>query len=135
MRTTIDTSVLLDVLVADAAHVVASEAALRRVAQQGALVILECVLAELGPAFASSDDLEEFLTDWQIEFVPSTRDSALLAGQMFRSYVARRPPSGPLRVIADLLIGAHGRYLADRLLARDRGYYRDYFKGLTLVEP
>lgn len=135
MRTAIDTSVLLDVLVADPAHVDASEAALRRVAQEGALVIGECVLAEVAPAFATADDLEEFLSDWQIDFVSSTRDSALLAGAMFRLYLARRPVKGRRRVIADFLIGAHGRCLADRLLARDRGYYRDHFKGLTLIEP
>jgi hypothetical protein len=37
-------------------------------------------------------------------------------------------------VIADFLIGAPGPCLADRLLGRDRGYFRDYFKGLTLLE-
>jgi predicted nucleic acid-binding protein len=54
---------------------------------------------------------------------------------MFRSYLARRPATSGRRVIADFLIGAHARCLADRILARDRGYYRDYFKGLRLLVP
>jgi len=135
MRTAIDTSVLLDLLSDDPVHAAASEAALRRVARDGALLVCECVLSEIAPSFARDDEVEEFIADLQLQFVPSSRESALLAGTMFRSYLSRRAAAGPRRVVPDFLIGAHARTFADRLLARDRGYYRDYFKGLTLIAP
>ena len=134
MRTAVDSSVLLDVVVDDPTFADRSEAALRAAAGSGALVVGECVLAEVRPAFHQGE-IEEFLADWHIEFVPSTRQSALLAGEMLREYLRRRRPEGPVRVVADFLIGAHAATVADRLLARDRGYYRDYFDTLELVEP
>jgi predicted nucleic acid-binding protein len=136
MRTAIDSSVILDVLVADPRHADASETALRKASSLGALIIGECVLAEIVPAFPErGGDLETFLDDWNLEFHPATRESSLLAGKMFRSYLARRKKHQPPRVVPDFLIGAHAATLADRLLARDRGYYRDYFSGLVVVEP
>ena len=78
--------------------------------------------------------IEEFLSDWNLEFVPSSRASSLLAGEMFATYLRRRRGKSG-RVVADFLIGAHAVVNADRLLARDRGYYRDYFTKLELLEP
>lgn len=135
MRTAIDSSVLLDVLTDDRTHAVGSEVVLRRAMREGSLLVSECVLAEVTPAFRGGRaDVLALLEDWQLTFVPSTRDSALVAGEMFRAYLERRG-SSPRRVLADFLIGAHALVHADRLLARDRGYYRDYFRGLTLLEP
>ena len=133
MRTAIDSSVILDVVVGDPKHVEPSEAALRRVAAEGVLVISECVLAEIRPAFVEGQ-IDEFLGDWGISFEPSTRESSLLAGAMFQRYLTRRRATG-FRVVADFLIGAHAILTCDRLLARDRGFYRDYFSGLRVIQP
>jgi hypothetical protein len=80
MLTAIDSSVLLDVLTNSAAHADSSEQALRKAAGEGWLIICECVLAEIRPAFATSGQADEFLGDWELRFVPSSRESALLAG-------------------------------------------------------
>jgi hypothetical protein len=39
------------------------------------------------------------------------------------------------RVVPDFLIGSHAQIHADALLARDYGFFRDYFKGLTVIDP
>jgi len=111
----------------------ASEKALRRAAEEGGLITCECVLAEIRPAFGRAGDIERFLEDWQLRFIPSSRESALLAGELFAAYLERGGRES--RVIADFLIGAHAKLHADRLLARDRGYLRDYFSRLKLLVP
>src|SRR5215468_8011070 len=133
MLTAVDSSVLLDVLTDSAAHANSSEDALREAACEGGLIICECVLAEIRPAFASIGQIDQFLADWELRFVPSSRESALLAGEIFSAYFRRtRKQSG---IIVDFLIGAHAKVHADRLLARDRGYLRDYFSSLKLFIP
>ena len=132
MVTAVDTSVLVDVVMDDAQWANPSEVALRQASSQGSLVICECVLAEITPALGA-ETVAEFLDDWNIRFIPSSRASALLAGKLFATHVTRGDKGG--RVVPDFLIGAHAQLHAERLLARDRGYLRDYFKKLTVWSP
>ena len=130
MISALDSSVILDVLVGGP-YAGTSEALLRQAMAEGKLIIGECVLAEIAPAFKDESTLDEFLADWQIEYVPSSCASATLAGRNFARYLARGGRAG--RIVADFLIGAHAMLHADRLLARDRGYLHDYFSRLTIL--
>ena len=129
MISAVDTSVLLDVLCDDPDHAKDSAALVRRAMEEGQLVVCETVIAELRPALGE-EDLLCFLRDWRIEFVPNSLESALLAGRHFFEYVKRGGPAK--RVLPDFLVGAHALTHAERLLARDRGYLRDYFKKLKV---
>lgn len=132
MRTALDSSVILDVLTNDKTWADASQKSLKQAMSEGCLVIGECVLAEITPALDSSD-LAVFLVDWGIQFIPTSKVAAILAGEMYSTYLRRK--GSAKRVLPDFLIGSHALHHADRLLARDRGYYRDYFSDLVLVEP
>ncbi len=132
MVTAVDTSVLLDVLLNDPQHAPASIAALRQGSVQGSLILCEVVLAELAPTLAPAEMLQ-FLSDWNLTFVPSSQSSAILAGEMFRTYLLRGGKRS--RIVPDFLVAAHAQTHAQRLLARDRGYYRDYFNQLQLWDP
>ncbi len=132
MKTALDSSVILDVLTGDEVWADASGLILKEAQALGPLVVGECVLAEIAPAF-SGQKLDDFLREWQIVFLPSTLGSAKLAGEMFRKYLERGGKAK--RVLPDFLIGAHALNHTGRLLARDRGYYRDYFAELTVREP
>jgi predicted nucleic acid-binding protein len=132
MVTAVDSSVLLDVLLNDPQHAPPSIAALRHAATEGSLIICETTLAEIVPTLSGAD-LPQLLSDWSLAFVPSSQASATLAGEMFRAYLGRGGKRG--RVVPDFLIAAHAQTHGNRLLARDRGYYRDYFTQLKLWDP
>lgn len=132
MKIAIDTSVILDVITDDRVYARSSEAAIRDAMAKGQILIGECVLAEIAPALPG-DSLLHFLSDWNIVYHPSGQESAMEAGRMFELYLKRKGPER--RVLPDFLIGAHAMCYADRLLARDRGYFRDYFKALKLIVP
>jgi len=132
MRTALDSSVILDVITDDQIWAEPSEDTLIIAGREGSLIIGECVLAEITPAIGSQQ-IAEFLIAWNIKYHPSSQESATLAGKMYERYLERG--GGAKRVLPDFLIGAHAMSHASRLLARDRGYYRDYFEGLNLMQP
>lgn len=133
MISAVDTSVILDVLSGRSPFCDVSQQSLRRARAEGKLIICECVLAEVYPALDDEQLFIEFLQDWQLHFEPSSSESAILAGKYFARYLQRGGEQK--QVLPDFLIGAHAQVLADRLLARDRGYFRDYFTALAVIDP
>ncbi len=133
MTTAVDSSVILDVLTDDAAFATRSSRALREASRQGQIVICESVLAEVFPVLGSRARVKQFLADWQLDFLSSDLESAMLAGELFLAFKQRNRERK--RILADFLVGAHAMVHADRLLARDRGYLRDYFKDLKIIDP
>ncbi len=83
MISAVDSSVILDVLADSRAFADASISALRLGAREGKLIVCECVCAEVYPAIADRERFRKFLSEWQLQFVPSTEETAVRAGEMF----------------------------------------------------
>jgi predicted nucleic acid-binding protein len=131
--TAVDTNVLLDVFGADAAFGASSREALRACSRAGALVACEVVWAEASAAFPSARAAGEAITRLGVEFSALRLETALAAGAAWKLYRGRGGQR--TRVIADFLVGAHALAAADRLLTRDRGFYRSYFRRLRVLDP
>ena len=133
MITAVDSNVLLDVLGADPTFGPPSANALRTALRQGQLLACDVVWAEIAGSFASAAAAQNALKLLNLEFSALTIGAALEAGLAWKSY--RQRGGARTRVTADFLIGAHALSQADRLLTRDRGFYRTYFKQLEILDP
>jgi predicted nucleic acid-binding protein len=134
VKVAVDSSVLLDVLGADPVHGEPSREALRVAYDTGALVACEIVWAEVRAHFQADAEFSEALKLLGIRFEAISEDAAAKAGQLWRE-LRKQPGASRLRVVADLLVGAHALVQSDALLTRDRGFYRSRFKGLRILEP
>ena len=134
MITAVDTNVLLDILTGSVGFADASMVSLLEAGRAGALVVSEIVYSELAAAFGGDGGrLDSFLADAGIRLLPSTAKAWLLAGATWRSY--RKAGGSRRRILPDFLIASHAVAHADRLLTRDRGFYRKHFSQLEVVEP
>jgi hypothetical protein len=153
----IDINVLLDILIPNAAFAQRSLKCLESLSSEDELIISPVVFAELASQFPSEQDLETFLRNTGIQMVSLSRAALYEASKTWKVYTAGK--SGGIlcqncghrqrikcakckgiivccqHILSDFLIGAHAKVHADRLVTRDRGYYRTYFKDLILQTP
>ena len=138
MITAIDTNIITALWNEDDALNLRAKGALATVFGGGKLVISGVVYAEL---MAAPDRTEAFLD----QFCEETRIGVewelaegvwRAAGRAFQSYAARRrkqKETGPRRLLADFLIGAHALVNGYALLTLDEGMYRTAFPRLRIV--
>lgn len=133
MISAVDTNVLLDVLLPDPDHGPSSAAALRQAYDEGALLICDVVYAELASIFSERRELDAALGRLNVRTQSLGIDAAWLGGRAWRAYRQRGGPRQ--RVLPDFLIGAHAVLRANRLVTRDRGFFRQGFPDLVLLDP
>ena len=160
MINSVDTNILLDILIPNTTQVQSSLQCLSNIDSSDELIISETVFAELSAQFLSFNDLNKFLRDTGIALVHSNENSLFEASRAWKKYSERKkntivcPSCGKKQtlscstcstcqkaisfrqhILSDFLIGAHAKIQADRLISRDRGFYRSYFKDLKILTP
>jgi len=129
----VDTSVLLDVFGGDPGFGRGSRELLRTAIAEGKIVACDAVWAETLAFFRTAEAGRKAMDKLGVEFSPLEMETALAAAGAWRAY--RKRGGKRDRVVADFLIGAHALRQADRLLTRDRGFYRSCFAKLRVLDP
>ena len=154
MITAVDSNVLMDILERRGQRAAEAATQLNEAGRLGPILICDVVYAELASLFPNPRTIEEFLTRNSIDLESASTEVLFEAGLAWRRYTRQRgsslscsacgAPSQPAcprcgemlrsrqHMVADFIIGAHAMARADRLLTRDRGYYRTYFPELRI---
>ncbi len=133
MITAVDSSVLIDLFHADPSFLAASMRALSHCQSEGKLVVCETVWAEVAASVSDAKAMAVGMSGLGVALIPGDEHSASEAGRMMHLY--KRHGGKRERVIPDFLIGAHALVHADRLLTRDDGFFRTYFRDLKVMKP
>ena len=134
MITAVDTNILIDILEPDPSFGPASKNALKRCLLEGSVVACEVVWAEVAVAYGHAvEAVIEAMDRMGIRYSEMAIEATVEAARCWYDYLQKG--GDKRRIAADFLIGGHALKQADRLLTRDRGFYRSYFKKLKVETP
>jgi predicted nucleic acid-binding protein len=138
VTTAIDTNIIVALWDRDPAVSTPVQTALDNALTQGALVVSGVVFAELMAAPGRSEAfLNSFFKDTAIDIEFAFEEAIWrAAGRAFQAYAARRKKqrdSGPRRILADFIIGAHASRRGYRLLTLDQSLYVAAFPSLSVI--
>lgn len=139
MRIAVDTNVLSALLSGSSDAAPEARIALENARAAGALVVSPAVYAEF-VARRPPDVADTFLSEKGIEVdwhlgAEVWRTAGSRYGDYARARRRQRGGSGPRRILADFLIGAHAVHFARTLLTSDTRIYGTYFPELRVVSP
>jgi predicted nucleic acid-binding protein len=129
----VDTSLLLNVLIPNPAFAEGSAVALDWAAAVGSLVICDAACAELCIHFPTQRECDDFLKSASIRVQWLSSASVFVASRAWRT--CRSQGGKRTRILADFLIGAYAETQTNRLISRDRGFFRSLFPTLELPDP
>ncbi|MBA2441753.1 MAG: type II toxin-antitoxin system VapC family toxin [Rubrobacter sp.] len=141
MRAAVDTNIFVRFLSGSPEVATAARAALERAAADAALSVSPAVYAELVAGGRSPEAVDGFLSGKDIEVDWEIRPEVWrTAGSRYGSYAHDRRrqagDSGPRRILADFLVGAHALHLGGAtLLSTDTRIFPSYFPELRIIAP
>ena len=122
----IDTCVLLDMLLPDPDFGEGSKEILSKANKKGELIICPIVYAELYPQFNEHTELDKFLASTGINMKPFAREILWTAGDAWNKYRVRGGKRKD-RILPDFLIGSFSKIKADFTITRDKDFYEKNF--------
>ena len=140
-RTAVDTNVFIALFVGDDETTPWAQHALEEAATRAVLSVAPVVYAELVARGRSPERVESFFPEKDIEVdCEIGKQGWRAAGSRYGSYARDRRrqsgDSGPSRILADFLVGAHALYLGGRtLLTTDERIFANYFPELRIIAP
>jgi predicted nucleic acid-binding protein len=129
----IDTNIILDIVSEDQSWTKWSAEKLRRLGNEGPMLINQIIYAEASTNFFRREEFEQLLTISRIDREQLPFDAAFAAGKAQAEY--RRKGGARERTLPDFLIGAHALVKGYQLLTRDARRYRVHFPTVDIIAP
>lgn len=155
MIVSVDTNILLDILLPDPMYKDTSMALLVHYIKAGRIIISDIVYSELASQFKNQAMLTGFLNDTGIQLVGFTTEALWISAKAWEKYLKTRDKSiqcsccgwreiikcpschqvitSKQHILSDFLIAGHAVVESGTLLTRDRGFYKTYFPELKLI--